>query len=184
MFANTRRPQAALLFGSALVLLGFVSSTTPAAAQVSGAVIINSGPVQGQIAVGEPVFAPRPIIIYQPVRGRRMEVARYAPQVVFVERGHGRNGKPASWYDRHGYRPVTLYYSQGSYFTLIYADRGYRRGGMFMPVTVWERGGRYYLPSGYDSDDRGYVSSYDRNSSRGYQYDEDRPNGDGRDRDE
>jgi hypothetical protein len=184
MFANTRRPQAALLFGSALVLLGFVSPTTPAAAQVSGAVVINGGPVRGQIAVGEPVFAPRPIVIYQPVRGRRMEVARYAPQVVFVERGHGRHGKPASWYGRHGYRPVTLFYSQGSYFTLIYADRGYRRGGYFRPVTVWEREGRYYLPSGDDFDDRSYVSSYDRNSSRGYQYDQDRPNGDGRDWDE
>lgn len=184
MFANTRRPQAALLFGSALVLFGFASSATPAAAQVSGAVVINSGPVRGQIAVGEPVFAPRPIVIYQPVRGRRMEVARYAPQVVFVERGHGRHGKTASWYGRHGYRPVTLFYSQGQYFNLIYADRGYRRGGMFMPVTAWERAGRFYLAAGYDDGDRGYVSSYDRNSSRGYQYDEDRPNGDGRDRDE
>jgi hypothetical protein len=184
MLANSRRPLAALLFGSALVVTSSVTSPAPASAQVSGAVVINGGPVQGQIAVGEPVFAPRPIIIYQPVRGRRMEVARYAPQVVFVERGHGRNGKPDSWYGRHGYRPVTLYYSQGSYFTLIYADRGYRRGGYFRPVTVWERGGRYYLPSGYDPDDRGYVSSYDRNSSRGYQDAQGRQNGDGGDRDE
>jgi len=184
MLANSRRPQAALLFGSALILAGLFSSPTPAAAQVSGAVVINSGPVRGEIAVGEPVFAPRPVVIYQPVRGRRMEVARYAPQVVFVERGHGRYGKPSSWYNRHGYRPMTLYYSEGRYYTLIYADRQYRWGGYFRPVTVWERDGRFYLPAGYESDGRGYVSSYDRYSSHGHDRDYDRPNGDGRDWDE
>jgi hypothetical protein len=185
MLAISRRPQAALLFGSTLVLVVLLSTTTttPAAAQVSGAVVINSGPVRGEIAVGEPVFAPRPVIIYQPVRGRRTEVARYAPQVVFVERGHGRYGKPAGWYRQHGYRPVTLYYSEGRYYTLIYADRQYRWGGYFRPITAWERGGRFYLASGYD-EGRGYVSSYDRNSSHGHDRDSDRPNGDGRDWDE
>ena len=122
-------------------------SASPAAAQVSGVVVVDGGPVRGAIAVGEPVFAPRPIVIYQPVRGRRVEVARYAPQVVFVERGHGRHGKSAQWYQRHGYRPVTLFYSEGRYFDLVYANRGYRRGGYFIPVTVWERGGRFYLPA-------------------------------------
>ena len=97
MLANIRRPLAASLFGSALVLVALSSSPTSAAAQVSGAVIVNSGPVQGRIAVGEPVFAPRPIIVYQPVYGRRIEVARYAQQVVFIERGHGRQGKSAQW---------------------------------------------------------------------------------------
>jgi len=184
MFANTRRPLVASLVSSAFVLLATSASPTSVAAQVSGAVVVTSGPVQGRIAVGEPVFAPRPIVIYQPVRGRRVEVARYAPQVVFVERGHGRHGKSTRWYERHGYRPVTLFYSEGRYFTLIYADRGYRRGGYFVPVTVWQRGGRYYLPAGYDSDDHGYVSSYDRNSSHGYEYDGNRPNGDGRDWDD
>jgi len=184
MLTITRRPQAASLVVSALVLTVLSTAPSTAAAQVSGAVVINSGPVQGQFSVGEPVFAPQPVVVYQPVRGRRMEVARYAPQVVFVERGHGRYGKPGEWYARHGYRPVTLFYSQGQYFTLIYADRGYRRGGVFVPVTVWERGGRFYLPAGYGSYDDGYVSSYDRNSSRGHNQDYDRPNDGGRDRDE
>ena len=185
MLANSRRPQAALLFISALVLAAILTSTTPAAAQVSGAVAINSGPVRGEIAIGEPVFAPHPVVIYQPVYGRRVEVARYAPQVVFVERGHGRYGKPAGWYRQHGYRPVTLYYSEGRYFTLVHADRRYRWGGYFRPVTAWERGGRFYLAAGYDDyDGRGYVSSYDRNSSHGHDRDVDRPNGDGRDWDE
>jgi len=182
MFANSRRPQAAVLLGSVLVFTSLISST-PAVAQVSGAIVIDGGPVRGEIAVGEPVFAPRPVIIYQPVYGRRMEVARYAPQVVFVERSHGRYGKPGEWYRRHGYRPVTLYYSEGRYFSLIYADRRYRWGGAFRPVTAWERGGRFYLAAGYDND-QGYVSSYDRNSSHGHDRHYDRPNGDGRDWDE
>jgi len=184
MSTNTRRPLAALLFGSALVLTSLITLTTPAAAQVSGAVIINSGPVRGQIAVGEPVFVPRPIVIYQPVRGRRVEVARYAPQVVYIERGHGRHGKSASWYGRHGYRPVTLFYSEGRYFTQVYAVRGYRWGPQFMAVTVWERGGRFYLPRGDSHDRYGYTSSYDQHSSHGYEYQDDHPNGDGRDWDD
>jgi len=186
MLANIRRPLAASLFSSAFVLTALSTVTLPAAAQVSGGVVITSGPVQGRIAVGEPVFAPRPVVVYQPVRGRRMEVARYAQQVVFIERGHGRHGKSAQWYQRHGYRPVTLYYSQGRYFTLVSADRRYRRGGYFLPVMVWERGGRFYLPAEASPDRYGYSSSYDRNSSHGYEYEYDdyRPNGDGRDWDD
>lgn len=184
MSANSRRPSAAALFGSAFVLVGLLSTSTPAAGQVSGAVVINGGPVQGRIAVGEPVFAPRPIIIYQPVRGRRVEVARYAQQVVVIERGHGRHGKSAQWYQRHGYRPATLFYSQGRYFTLVHAERWYRRGGLFHPVAVWERGGRFYLPAGSRPDAYGYTSSYDRNSSHGSKYQDERPNGDGRDWDD
>ena len=143
MLANIRRPLAASFFGTALLLVAFSSFATPASAQVSGAVIVNGGPVQGRIAVGEPVFAPRPIVVYQPVYGRRVEVARYAQQVVFIERGHGRQGKSAQWYQRHGYRPVTLYYSQGRYFNLVSGDRRYRRGGYFLQLMVLERGGRF-----------------------------------------
>jgi hypothetical protein len=183
MSATIRRPLAASLFGSALVLTGLITSTTPAAAQVSGAVVIDGGPVRGEIAIGEPVFRPRPIVIYQPVRGRRMEVARYAPQVVFVERGHGRHGKSDRWYQRHGYRPVTLFYSEGRYFTLVYANRWYRRGEFFIPVTVWARGGRFYLPAGTGPEGYRY-STYDRNSSHGSDYQYDHPNGDGRDWDD
>ncbi|TFG42948.1 MAG: hypothetical protein E4H41_10110 [Gemmatimonadales bacterium] len=183
MSSNIRRPLAVSFFGSAFVLIALSSTSTPAAAQVSGVVVINSGPVQGRIAVGEPVFAPRPVIIYQPVRGRRVEVARYAPQVVFVERSRGRHGKSAQWYQRHGYRPVTLFYSQGRYFTQVYAARGYRGGPRFVAVTAWERHGRFYLASGGGRDRYGFTSSY-TNSSHGYVYQDVRPNGDGRDWDD
>ena len=183
MSSNIRRPLAASFFGSAFVLIAFAASPTSLAAQASGAVVINSGPVQGRIVVGEPVFLPRPVIIYQPVRGRRVEVARYAPQVVWVERSHGRKGKSARWYQKHGYRPVTLFYSQGRYFTQVYAARGYRYGPRWVAVTAWERGGRFYLASGGHPDRYGYTSSY-TNSSHGYEYQDDRPNGDGRDWDD
>jgi len=184
MSANIRRPLAASFFGSALALVALSILPASAAAQVSGAVVINSGPVQGRIAVGEPVLVARPVVIYQPVRGRRVEVARYAPQVVYVERGHGRYGKSARWYQRHGYRPVTLFYSQGRYFTQVYAARGYRWGPQWVAVTAWERRGRFYLASGGGPDRYGYTSSY-TNSSHGYVYEyDDRPNGDGRDWDD
>ena len=183
MSAIIRRPLAASLVGSWFLLTTLLVSAAPAAAQVSGVVVVDGGPVRGQITVGEPVFAPPPIVIYQPVRGRRVEVARYAPQVVFVERGHGRHGKSARWYQRHGYRPVTLFYSEGRYFNLIYANPGYRRGGYFIPVTVWVRGGRFYLPAESGPEGYGY-STYDRNSSHGSDYQYDHPNGDGRDWDD
>jgi hypothetical protein len=183
MSANIRRPLAASLSGSSFLLTALLMSAAPAAAQVSGVVLVDGGPVRGAIAVGEPVFAPRPIVIYQPVRGRRVEVARYAPQVVFVERSHGGHGKSARWYQRHGYQPVTLFYSEGRYYDLVYADRGYRRGGYFIPVTVWARGGRFYLPAGTGPEGYRY-STYDRNSSHGSDYQYDHPNGDGRDWDD
>lgn len=183
MSANIRRPLAASFFGSAFALVAVSIAPSPVAAQVSGAVVINSGPVRGRIAVGEPVFMPRPVIIYQPVRGRRVEMARYAPQVVFVERSHGRNGKSARWYQKHGYRPVTLFYSEGRYFTQVYSARGYRGGPQFVAVTAWERRGRFYLASGGRPDRYGFTSSY-TNSSHGYVYQDDRPNGDGRDWDD
>ena len=188
MSANSRRPMAALLFSASFGLTALLLSTTAAAAQVSGTVVVNGGPVRGAIAVGEPVFVPRPVVIYQPVRGRRIEVARYAPQIVYVERGHGRHGKSTHWYRRHGFRPVTLFYSDGRYFDLVYVDRAYRRGGLFLPVTVWERRGRFYLPADGRvdryPDAYPYTSSYDRNSSHGYEYEDDRPHGDGRDWDD
>jgi hypothetical protein len=184
MSAKLRRPMAASMFGSAVVFLGLLTLGTPASAQVSGAVVVRSGPVQGRIIIGGPVYAPPPVVVYRPVRGRRVEVARYAPQVVFVERGHGRNGKSARWYQRHGYRPVTLFFSQGQYWTQVYAVAGYRGGPEFIPVTVWERGGRFYLPSGQNPDRYGYRSSYDPRSSHGYVYQDVRPNGDGRDWDD
>lgn len=184
MSANIRRPLAASFFGSAIAFVAVSISPAPVAAQVSGAVIINSGPVRGRIAVGEPVFVPRPVIIYQPVRGRRVEVARYAPQVVYVERARGRHGKSARWYQKHGYRPVTLFYSQGRYFTQVFSARGYRGGPEFIAVTAWERHGRFYLAAGWQPDRYGYSSSYDEYSSHGYVYQDDRPNGDGRDWDD
>lgn len=186
MLAKLRRPLAASLFGSAVAFAGLALSTTPAEAQVSGAVVINSGPVRGRIAVGEPVFAPRTVVIYQPVRGRRVAVARYAPQVVVVERGHGRDGRPGRWYRRHGYRPVTLYFANGQYFAPVYAARGYRADRQFIPVVVWERDGRFFVPSGEAPDRYGYTSRDDRYSSHGsdFRYEDDHPHGDGRDWDD
>jgi len=182
-----RRPLAAprLALFAALATLSLLPDA--ASAQVSGTVVIRSGPVQGAVVVGEPVLAPRPVVVYQPVYGRRVVAARYLPQpVVVVPKHHGRHGKSARWYARHGYQPVTLYYSQGVYFTQVYAVPHYRWAPQFVPVLVWERGGRFYLPAGAPMAGPEYVSSYQPKSSRGYQYEyeEGYPGGDGRDWDD
>lgn len=187
MIANIRRPIAASRLALFAVFSSLFLVPSTGSAQVSGSVVIRSGPVQGAVVVGEPVLAPRPVLVYQPVYGRRVVAARYMPQaVVVVPRHHGHHGKSARWYSRHGYRPVTLYYSQGMYFTQVYAVPGYRWAPQFAPIVVWERGGRFYLPAGSPMVEPEYVSSYQPKSSRGYhyEYEEDYPGGDGRDWDD
>lgn len=184
MFANSRRPIAAPRLASIAILASVSLLPTASAAQVRGTVVIRSGPVQGAVVVGEPVLAPRPVVVYQPAYGRRVVAARYLPQpVVVVQKHHGRHGKSARWYARHGYRPVTLFYSQGMYFTQVYAVPNYRWGPQFAPVVVWERGGRFYLPPGAPMVEPGYVSSYQPNSSSGYRYQDEEGYRGGDDRD-
>ena len=184
MYAISRRSRTAMLFSSVFIVSGLFTFPSIADGQVSATVAVNTVPVRGRVTIGAPVYGPAPIVIYQPVAGRRVAVARYAPQVVVVQRGHGRYGKSARWYQRHGYRPVTLWFSEGRYYTQVYAARGYRWGPRFVPVTVWERHGRFYLASGGRPERYGYTSSYDPHSSHGYLYEEVRPNGDGRDWDD
>lgn len=175
MFAHLRRPSAAFRLSAPLVTTALFLAASPAAAQVSGTVVIGSGPVRGAVVVGRPLPPPRPVVVYQPVRGRRVMVARYVPQVVYVESRHGRHGKPASWYRRHGYVPVTLYFADGRYYSQAYAARTYRYGPAFTPVIVWARGNRYYLPADGWPGEYGFVSSYDGVPYPELEYAYDRP---------
>ena len=123
-------------------LLATLLAAAPAAAQnVAADVLVHSGPVVGQITVGDAYagYRRRPIVIVhrRPVARPVVVVERYAPRVVVVERWYShRSGR--GW-SRQGYRPVTLYYRDGRYY-----DRwaGHRHG--VREVVVWERDGRYY----------------------------------------
>lgn len=184
MSAMIRRPSAAIPVAVSLFSTLFTLTATPAAAQVSGAVVFGSDAVRGAVVVGQPLPPPRPVVVYQPVYGRRVMVARYVPQPVYIESGHGRHGKTAAWYRRHGYQPVTLYFAGGRYYTQAYAVRGYRYGPRFTPVIVWERKGRFYLPSDGWPGEYGFVSSYQDGSSPGFVYEYEGPEYRGRDWDE
>lgn len=184
MFATIRRPRAAFRFPIPVLSIALLLTPAPASAQVSGAVVFGSDAVQGAVVIGRPLPPPAPVVVYQPVRGRRVMVARYVPQVVYVETRHGRHGKSASWYRRHGYVPVTLYFSEGRYYAEAYTMRGYRYGPRFTPVIVWARGGRFFLPADGWPGEYGFVSSYGSASSPGYEYEVERPDSRGRDWDE
>lgn len=133
------------------LLSGLVLVASPMQAQqVSGNVLIRSGPVAGQVVLGEGYSTyQRPHVVYRrpPVR-RVVVVERYAPRIVVVERVH-RHAAERYW-KRHGFRPVTLFYVDGRYY-----DRwaGNRRG--VREVIVYERNGRYYDDCADDRRHRG-----------------------------
>lgn len=151
-----------LAFPAALMALAPVVSTE-AAAQTR--VVIESG-------------RPSPVYSRRPVR----RVAP-RPRIIVVERvvleRHGR-GRGHTWFRRHGYRPVTLYYVNGRYLDRRVDRRGVRE------VVVYERNGRYYRDwDDRDRDGRRYEDrdrddydrwrkerSRDRNDDYKYDYDD------------
>jgi hypothetical protein len=73
-------------------------------------VLVRSGPVVGQVTVGDAyaTYRRRPAVIVhrRPVARPVVVVERYAPRVVVVERLHGHRSSRA--WSRRGYRPDTL----------------------------------------------------------------------------
>ena len=124
-------------------LLAALLAAAPAAGQsVAADVLVHTGPVVGQVAVGDAYasYRRRPAVIVhrRPVRRPVVVVAQYAPRVVVVERWQGHRSSRA--WARLGYRPVTLYYANGRYY-----DRWSERWPHADQVVVYERGSRYYL---------------------------------------
>ena len=130
---------ARIVAGSLLVaLLG----AAPAAAQnVAADVLVHTGPVVGQVTVGDAyaTYRRRPAVIVnrRPVARPAVVVVQYAPRVIVVERLQGHRSRRA--WARQGYRPVTLYYANGRYY-----ERWSERWPHADEVVVYERGGRYY----------------------------------------
>ena len=130
---------ARILAGS---LLAALLAAAPAAAQnVAADVLGHSGPVVGQVTVGDAyaTYRRRPAVIVhrRPVARPVVVVERYAPRVVVVERLH-RHRSSRAW-SRQGYRPVTLYFRDGRYY-----DSWSERWPHADEIVVYERGGRYY----------------------------------------
>lgn len=94
---------------------------------------------------------PRPaVVVVRRAPARRV----VAPRVIMVDRIHdrGRGVRSAKWWQKHGYRPMQVYYSDGRYY-----DRRFDSRSSVRVVFVYERDGRYYR----DWDDR-----YDRGDQR------------------
>ncbi len=137
-------------------LLATLLAAAPAAAQnVAADVRVHTGPVVGQVTVGDAYAAyrrrPAVIVHRRPVARPVVVVGYYSPRVVVVERLHGHRSSQA--WARHGYRPVTLYYANGQYY-----DRWNERWPHADEVVVYERGGRYYVA---DCENRGQHDDRD-----------------------
>ena len=131
--------KASVVAGS--LLSGLVLVALPMQAQqVSADVVLHGGPVAGHVVVGDGYSTyHRPPIVYRrtPVR-RVVVVERPARRLIVVESSHRR--REASFWRRHGFRPVVLYYVDGRYY-----DRPlWRHGTYAREVIVYERDGRYY----------------------------------------
>jgi hypothetical protein len=138
-----------IVAGSLFVAL---SLATPLSAQrVSADVAIRSGPVASRVTVGDGYSTYRRPVVYR----------RAPARIIVVERVYLRHQKAWRHWQRHGYRPLVVYYRDGRYY-----DR-YVRGVPMREVVIYERGGRYYHvcderdwrdhyqgPSRYDDHDR------------------------------
>lgn len=124
-----------------LILTALAALALPARseAQVSGRVVISSGPIWGHVVVGDPYLAyPYSGHVVSRARPRRVIYAdRYyydrGHRVIVVERRHGRgHGHGRGHAYGHDRRPVVVYYDHDRHY---YYDR-YRPGLVEVEVVV------------------------------------------------
>lgn len=125
-----------IIAGSLIAALSLVAPLN--AQQVAARVVVRSGPVAGQVVIGDGYSTYRRPVAYR----------RPVERVIVVERvRHSRHGNARHWQQR-GYRQVVVYYRDGRYY-----DRYVRGGPAMRQVVVYERDGRYYRDC---DDDRGW----------------------------
>jgi hypothetical protein len=123
---------------AASLLGGLVLVASSLQAQnVSADVVLRSGPVAGHVVVGDG---------YSTYRRRQVVHYRAAPRVIVIERVH--RHRSARYWERNGFRPVTVYYVNGRYY-----DRWYGNPRAAARTVVYERGGRYYESCDYHGRD-------------------------------
>jgi hypothetical protein len=139
-----------IVAGSLLAALSFVGPLS--AQRVSADVAIRGGPVAGRVVVGDGYSTYRRPVVYRRVPAR----------VIVVERVYLRHHRALGHWQRHGFRPVVVYYRDGRYY-----ERDMRGGPPMREVVIYQRDGRYYHvcdegdwrdhyqgPSRYDDHDR------------------------------
>jgi hypothetical protein len=123
------------------IVAGLVLATSPVQAQLVAAnVVVRSGPVAGHVVVsnGYSTYRRPPVVVYRRAPERRVVVVeRYHPRVVMIERM--RHHRHKRHWERHGYRPITLFYVNGRYY-----DRFDEYRPDVVRVVVYERDGHYY----------------------------------------
>ena len=125
-----------IIAGSLIAALSLVAPLN--AQQVAARVVVRSGPVAGQVVIGDGYSTYRRPVAYR----------RPVERVIVVERvRHRRHGDARHWQQR-GYHQVVVYYRDGSYY-----DRYVRGGPAMREIVVYERDGRYYRDC---DDDRGW----------------------------
>ena len=102
----------------AVLALSLFAAPLRSQTAVQGRVVVQSGPVRGDVEVR-----------------RRARVIVPQRHVIVVNRVH----RPRGWWRKHNYRMVTVYYDGNRYYLRRFA-RPYLRA-----VIVYERGGRYYV---------------------------------------
>lgn len=118
--------------------------------------------IRAEVIIGDPYYRDRVVHVYdRPVR--RVEVHRYAPRVIVVERFH--RGRGHFKHNRRDYRRVRAWYDRNR---AVYYD-GYRPG--LREVSVYYVDGRYYDDYSDYRDDRRYrdrdrYDDYDRYDNR------------------
>jgi hypothetical protein len=117
-----------IVAGSLLAALALV--TPLHGQQVSGSVVIRSGPVAGRVIVGNGYSTyRRPVVVYR----------RAPARVIVVERVTRRHPGHVRDWRRRGYRQATLWYYGGRYY-----DQRARGWPAMREVVVYERDGRFF----------------------------------------
>lgn len=155
------QPERQLMRYTPLVLAALVATALPALAsaqRASADIRIGSGPINGRIVVGEPVYVHSSRIVQ--VDPRDYDRSSYGELVVYrVHRGYG-------WWRNRGYRAVPVWYDADRDRYYDRRDRYYDRDGL-REVVIYERGGRYY-GNQYDRRDDGRYDRQNRDRDDGY----------------
>ncbi len=120
--------------------------------RISASLVTNDARYYSEVVAHRPRFRHRG-------RDRLLEVVRWYPRrgLVVTERYRHFHaavlslrlapGAGRMTLRRRGFRPVTLYLKDGSYFSRVWARDDSRGNPTLRPVVVWQRNGYFFLPA-------------------------------------
>ena len=122
--------------------------------RISASLVTNDARYYSEVVAHRPRFRHR-----GRGRGRLLEVVRWFPRRGLVVTERYRHfpaavlslrlapGAGRMTLRRRGFRPVTLYLRDGSYFRRVWARDDSRGNPTLRPVVVWQRNGYFFLPA-------------------------------------